>query len=206
MAGAIGAVILLSAGCEDTGTAPKNGASAAASGSASPSSPPGASAARPVMPQVVGERLLDATVLVKKVISAPAELVSAYGDVTLPADPMAWTVCFQTPASDSAVTPESAVELSLTAPGTACPERAGASLRPSKTPAPAPTPTLTRIPAPAKPPTAPKTPPPADGGGAVYFKNCDAAKAAGKAPLRRGQPGYRDALDRDKDGIACDRG
>ncbi|GAA0312125.1 hypothetical protein GCM10010302_58720 [Streptomyces polychromogenes] len=40
---------------------------------------------------------------------------------------------------------------------------------------------------------------------AVYYKNCDAAKAAGAAPIRRGQPGYRDALDRDKDGIACDK-
>ncbi|MEU3467648.1 excalibur calcium-binding domain-containing protein [Streptomyces sp. NPDC006687] len=40
---------------------------------------------------------------------------------------------------------------------------------------------------------------------AVYYKNCDAAKAAGAAPIQRGQPGYREALDRDKDGIACDK-
>lgn len=38
----------------------------------------------------------------------------------------------------------------------------------------------------------------------VYFKNCDAVRAAGKAPLRRGQPGYRSALDADGDGIACE--
>ncbi|WP_412541241.1 excalibur calcium-binding domain-containing protein [Longispora sp. K20-0274] len=42
------------------------------------------------------------------------------------------------------------------------------------------------------------------GGTAVYYANCDAVRAAGKAPLYRGQPGYRDALDRDKDGIACE--
>ncbi|WP_018349112.1 excalibur calcium-binding domain-containing protein [Longispora albida] len=44
------------------------------------------------------------------------------------------------------------------------------------------------------------------GGGSapVYYANCDAVRAAGKAPLYRGQPGYRDALDRDKDGIACE--
>ncbi|MGW4893903.1 excalibur calcium-binding domain-containing protein [Kitasatospora sp. NPDC004240] len=39
----------------------------------------------------------------------------------------------------------------------------------------------------------------------VYFKNCDEAKAAGAAPLHRGDPGYRSALDRDGDGVACER-
>lgn len=38
----------------------------------------------------------------------------------------------------------------------------------------------------------------------VYYKNCDAVRAAGKAPLYRGQPGYRPALDRDNDGVACE--
>lgn len=38
----------------------------------------------------------------------------------------------------------------------------------------------------------------------VYYANCDAVRAAGKAPLYRGQPGYRPGLDRDNDGIACE--
>ncbi|MEU1545845.1 excalibur calcium-binding domain-containing protein [Nocardia sp. NPDC005745] len=38
----------------------------------------------------------------------------------------------------------------------------------------------------------------------VYYSNCAAAKAAGAAPLRRGEPGYRSELDRDKDGVACE--
>jgi hypothetical protein len=38
----------------------------------------------------------------------------------------------------------------------------------------------------------------------VYYHRCDAARAAGVAPLRRGEPGYREALDRDGDGIACE--
>jgi hypothetical protein len=38
----------------------------------------------------------------------------------------------------------------------------------------------------------------------VYYANCSAAKAAGAAPIRRGEPGYRPALDRDDDGIACE--
>ena len=40
--------------------------------------------------------------------------------------------------------------------------------------------------------------------GGVYFPNCAAARAAGAAPIRRGQPGYALHLDRDRDGIACE--
>jgi endonuclease YncB( thermonuclease family) len=36
------------------------------------------------------------------------------------------------------------------------------------------------------------------------YPNCAAARAAGATPLYRGQPGYRTALDRDGDGIACE--
>jgi hypothetical protein len=39
---------------------------------------------------------------------------------------------------------------------------------------------------------------------AVYYTSCGAVRAAGAAPLYRGQPGYRSALDRDDDGIACE--
>jgi hypothetical protein len=38
-----------------------------------------------------------------------------------------------------------------------------------------------------------------------YYKNCDAARAAGTAPIKSGEPGYRPELDRDKDGTACDK-
>ncbi|MEZ2389919.1 excalibur calcium-binding domain-containing protein [bacterium RCC_150] len=38
----------------------------------------------------------------------------------------------------------------------------------------------------------------------VYYANCTAARAAGAAPIYRGQPGYRPALDRDNDGVACE--
>jgi hypothetical protein len=37
----------------------------------------------------------------------------------------------------------------------------------------------------------------------VYYKNCAAVQAAGAAPIRRGDPGYRAALDRDGDGEGC---
>ena len=40
--------------------------------------------------------------------------------------------------------------------------------------------------------------------GNVYYANCAAARAAGAAPVRRGQPGYSSPLDRDNDGIGCE--
>jgi len=36
------------------------------------------------------------------------------------------------------------------------------------------------------------------------FRNCDAARAAGAAPVYEGQPGYGPHLDGDDDGIGCE--
>lgn len=56
-----------------------------------------------------------------------------------------------------------------------------ATPRPTRTPAPTPT---------AKP--------------SALYANCAAVKAAGKAPLRSGEPGYTRDLDGDGDGTACE--
>ncbi|TDB79862.1 excalibur calcium-binding domain-containing protein [Micromonospora sp. KC721] len=40
--------------------------------------------------------------------------------------------------------------------------------------------------------------------GDVYYANCSAVRAAGAAPIRKGDPGYSRKLDRDGDGIACE--
>lgn len=45
---------------------------------------------------------------------------------------------------------------------------------------------------------------PADSTNVVY-KNCTEVKAAGKAPIRKGDPGYSSKLDRDGDGVACEK-
>lgn len=37
-----------------------------------------------------------------------------------------------------------------------------------------------------------------------YYARCADARAAGVAPIRRGEPGYRPGLDGDGDGIACE--
>jgi hypothetical protein len=41
-------------------------------------------------------------------------------------------------------------------------------------------------------------------GGRVYYANCSAARAAGAAPVHRGEPGYASHLDRDEDGVGCE--
>ena len=38
----------------------------------------------------------------------------------------------------------------------------------------------------------------------AYYRRCADARAAGVAPLRVGEPGYRSGLDRDGDGTACE--
>ena len=45
---------------------------------------------------------------------------------------------------------------------------------------------------------------PAPAPATVYYANCAAARAAGAAPLRAGQPGYRAKMDGDRDGVACE--
>jgi hypothetical protein len=41
------------------------------------------------------------------------------------------------------------------------------------------------------------------GGGS--YASCAEARAAGAAPIRRGEPGYGAHLDRDQDGVACEQ-
>ena len=38
----------------------------------------------------------------------------------------------------------------------------------------------------------------------AWYRNCRQARAAGVAPMRRGDPGYRAGLDADDDGVACE--
>lgn len=78
-------------------------------------------------------------------------------------------------------------------------------------PAPAPKATVAKTTAPAPAPSkAPATKAPATKAPVTTepakssYKNCSEVRAAGKAPIRRGQPGYGKHLDRDGDGIGCE--
>ncbi|MFF5444169.1 excalibur calcium-binding domain-containing protein [Streptomyces sp. NPDC012888] len=208
---AAGAVAVLVAGC--------GGPAEAGSGkpAAATVAPPPAAPAR--MPDVVGQDFSAAGTAVRAATAGgPVTASSAYADVTLPPEHGTWLVCFQRPAADEAVTAGAAAELALVAPGAGCPARQGALSQPTATPTPTPTPDRVPAPVPAKPsvkppvqptakppvrpPARPSTEPPA--GGAEYYRTCADARAAGAAPIRRGEPGYGRHLDRDNDGIACD--
>lgn len=58
--------------------------------------------------------------------------------------------------------------------------------------------------APATPSEARRVTSPDAGDGGVFYPGCNAVRAAGKAPLHRGEPGYRAGMDGDGDGIACE--
>ncbi len=51
-------------------------------------------------------------------------------------------------------------------------------------------------------PTAPPAPQPFVG--SASYANCDEVRAAGKAPIYRGDPGFEQKFDRDNDGVGCE--
>jgi len=68
-------------------------------------------------------------------------------------------------------------------------------------------PTVAALPRAAQPALQPAPAPavaPAPPAGAVYYANCTAVRAAGAAPIHRGEPGYASKLDRDGDCIGCE--
>lgn len=40
--------------------------------------------------------------------------------------------------------------------------------------------------------------------GSISYSGCNEVRAAGRAPIMSGEPGYRDEMDGDGDGIACE--
>ncbi|WP_020389598.1 excalibur calcium-binding domain-containing protein [Kribbella catacumbae] len=55
-----------------------------------------------------------------------------------------------------------------------------------------------------KPTPKPTKPKPTKTAEDVYYANCSEVRAAGAAPIHRGEPGYSSKLDRDNDGVACE--
>ncbi|MBJ8339028.1 excalibur calcium-binding domain-containing protein [Antrihabitans sp. YC3-6] len=72
------------------------------------------------------------------------------------------------------------------------------TIAPQPLPPPPPIPEIATTVQPAPAPSVDPEPP-----AGVYYRNCDAVRAAGAAPLHRGEPGYSSKLDRDGDGEAC---
>ncbi|WP_238175748.1 excalibur calcium-binding domain-containing protein [Kribbella pratensis] len=97
--------------------------------------------------------------------------------------------------SPSASTPATTTPTTPTTPGATTPTTSTPTSSPST-----PTPTASTAVPSATPSTTPSSTP------AVVYRNCAEVRAAGKAPLYRGDPGYTPELDRNGDGIACERG
>ncbi|MET9541967.1 excalibur calcium-binding domain-containing protein [Streptomyces sp. NPDC006553] len=158
----------------------------------------GAAVVFPKVPNVVGKTFGKGAAELREVGLTEIRGASVYTDVELSARHEDWRICFQNPeAGEDVERPEHlSVRLSLARPGLSCPGEDYARLHDDRDPDPD-----------------------SDrhgsgsgsgggsggsGGGLASYKNCDAVRAAGRAPLYRGQPGYRSGLDRDNDGKACD--
>lgn len=109
-----------------------------------------------------------------------------------------WLVTKSSPRAGARIKPGGTVKLTVkrkTAQIPASTPTTSPSAPREVTPAPpAPAPVVPVPAAPAPPPAAP----------APFYQNCAAVRAAGKAPLHAGEPGYSPKLDRDGDGIACE--
>ncbi|MFJ3218681.1 excalibur calcium-binding domain-containing protein [Kitasatospora sp. NPDC086801] len=186
----------------DAGSAPPPTPSA----TPTPGAGAGAGAASGIMPDVAQHTAGEArTLLVTAGVAADRiQEHSRYLDLSLPADHDAWVVCADVLQPGSRLYPAAAPTLQLVKPGASCPADRYAALYADERNDP------------SSPNYQDKTGGSSTGGssggtsggssgGSAYYKNCDAVKAAGKAPLHRGDPGYRSGLDRDNDGVACER-
>jgi Excalibur calcium-binding domain len=126
-------------------------------------------------------------------------------------DPSATTSSHSTPSraiSSQATVPGKPPPVSLTPK--ARPTTAGGSSKttPHKTspttPSQRPSKNAPHQPAPSAPGPQPSKTSATPGPSAPYYANCADAWRAGAAPLHRGQPGYRRALDGDGNGVACE--
>lgn len=148
------------------------------------------------MPKVVGGTFDEAERRIEALIDGELRAYSVYDDVGLRSDHGGWTVCFQGPGKGTELVAAHAdPSVHLVAPGSKCPKEMGTDLH-----TPKPTPTRDHSEGPSSSTGGAN----GGGGGSVHYRNCDAAKAAGAAPVRRGDPGYGPHLDRDGDGSACE--
>jgi outer membrane biosynthesis protein TonB len=135
-----------------------------------------------------------------------AAIGAAAGD----ADPQGVRAAGSVEATVPSTTAAPATTTTTTAPATTTTTAAPTTTAPPTTAAP----TTTAPPPPPPPTTAAPAPQPvaapapattqAPAPAAVYYANCDAARAAGAAPVRTGDPGYGSHLDRDGDGVGCE--
>lgn len=127
--------------------------------------------------------------------SQPEEVQAGAGATEAPT-----TTAKATTTSPPTMAPTTTATITIAAPTTTVPP--ATMTTPTTSPSPPPT---TAAPAPVQPAVTeppPTTPPAAAPAGG--FANCDEARAAGAAPVHRGDPGYASRLDQDDDGVGCE--
>lgn len=201
-----------------TPTAPAVAASPSASTTPTLSASPSPTATAPKelqIPDVVGATYDDAMKALEKagIRKDDITLEDVYLDIDTPTHAKAagdpdWKVCFQTPGKDTKVKEGTAVRLDLGEWSEFdlvknCPAAKGTTYK-----IPANDPNYHRDETWTDSSTSGGSSSGGSsstgGGGNVYYKNCTAVRAAGAAPIRRGDPGYGSHLDRDGDGVACE--
>ncbi|QHE72871.1 excalibur calcium-binding domain-containing protein [Rhodococcus sp. WAY2] len=106
----------------------------------------------------------------------------------------------------SSARPTTTASATSTTPAANLPLTSSAAVLPPVAPvAPTTTVAIAPPPAPMVIPPNPPAPIPTVPQSSVSYGSCADAKAAGAAPIYQGEPGYSTKLDRDKDGIACDK-
>jgi len=113
------------------------------------------------------------------------------------ATPVPPTAVPPTPIPPTAIPPTPIPPTAI--PPTAVPPTAIPPTAIPPTPVPATPVPPTPIPLPPTP-----VPPPAPIPAPASFQNCTDVRNAGRAPIYRGEPGFRDRFDRDGDGIGCE--
>ncbi|WP_242902423.1 excalibur calcium-binding domain-containing protein [Actinomadura terrae] len=119
--------------------------------------------------------------------------------------------CLAALDSGDSSTASSTASSTPTTPGPTAPSTPPDEPGPDATPLP--TPSRTQLPRKSKRPAVSRKPrprpskrhvrkPPVQA--PVYYRNCAAVRAAGKAPIHQGEPGYARHLDRDGDGVGCE--
>ena len=175
------------------------------------------------VPNVVGSSLPDAIQVLKAEGFGTVSVTDEHGTTVLKshyAD--GFQVTAQAPGAGVRAKVSKGVSLTVRtthAPASLVSHKPTPSTSPSPTPSPSPSTTPTPSPEPTTTEPTPEPPvdtpieeptpePPAQPEPApqqAYYSSCREAKAAGAAPLYRGDPGYRSGLDRDGDGVACEK-
>lgn len=175
------------------------------------------------VPNVVGSSLPDAVQALKTEGFGTVSVTDEHGTSVLKshfAD--GFQVTAQTPGAGIKAKVSKAVSLTVRAtptPASLVSHKPTPSTSPSPTPSPSPSTNPTPSPesttaeptpeqtvdAPVEEPTPEPPAQPEPAPQQAYYSSCREAKAAGAAPLYRGDPGYRSGLDRDGDGVACEK-